>query len=111
MIHKNIQLYHELRSAVQTAYTPPPPCDVEKVSTYSIHLQLAACVGVGITARDISYVYEETSGVLFVYLNGLKLRAGDKDDGEERGKKVDGSSKAKNSLLARMVDKMRGKKK
>ena len=49
--------------------------------------------------------------MLFVYLNGLKLRAGDKDDGEERGKKVDGSSKAKNSLLARMVDKMRGKKK
>ncbi|GMH63756.1 hypothetical protein TrLO_g575 [Triparma laevis f. longispina] len=112
LIHKNIQLYHELRSAVQTSYVAPPPCDVEKVSTYSIHLQLDACVGVGITARDISYVYEEGSGVLYVYLNGLKLRAGDKDEGE-KGKGVEGVSKAKSSLLARMVDKMsfRGKKK
>ena len=108
LVHRNIELYHQIRAAASKDYVPPPPCTVEKVSTYSIHLALDACVGVGITARDISYVYEEGSGVLYVYLNGLKLRAADKDNNEE--KKVKGTSRAKSSLLARMVDKVRGKK-
>ena len=110
LVHRNIELYHELKSASCKEYFAPPPCTVEKVSTYSIHLALDACVGVGITPRDISYVYEKESGVLYVYLNGLKLRAGDTHEGEKKGRKVKGASRAKSSLLARMVEKVRGKK-
>ena len=139
LIHKNIQLYHELMKKVYgVKYNIPAPCDVEKVrrgggerrephclrlyskphlisqvSTYSIHLQLDACVGVGVTPKDISYVYEEGSGVLYLYLNGLKLRAGDKSEKEEKdrnGKKIEGVCRGKSSLLSRIVDKVRGMK-
>ena len=111
LIHKNIELYHDLMKKVYgKSYVVPPPCDVEKVSTYSIHLQLDACVGVGVTPKDISYVYEEGSGVLYLYLNGLKLRAGDKSEKEEKDKKENGGvSRGKSSLLSRMVDKVRGR--
>jgi hypothetical protein len=113
LIHKNIELYHQLMKKVYgEKYEIPAPCDVEKVSTYSIHLQLDACFGVGVTPKDISYVYEEGSGVLYLYLNGLRLRAGDKSEKEEKdknGKKMRGVTRGKSSLLARMVDKVRGR--
>ncbi|GMI42710.1 hypothetical protein TrCOL_g6315 [Triparma columacea] len=110
LVHKNIELYHDLMKRVYgERYVVPPPCDVEKVSTYSIHLQLDACVGVGVTPNDISYVYEQGSGVLYLYLNGLKLRAGDKSGLEEKDERENGGvSRGKSSLLKRMVDKVVG---
>jgi len=84
---------------------PPPPCDIEATCTYSIHLQLDACVGIGVTKKDVNHVFDKESGVLYFYLNGLKLRAGDKEKKREGGKKegVEGVQKAKSGLLNRMV--------
>ena len=115
LIHKNIEHYHQLMKEVHgEKHVIPPPCNIEKLSTYSIFLQLDACVGVGVTSEDISYVYEKESGVIYVYLNGLKLRDADKSPQEEtdkRGKKIPGVSRGKTSLLSRMVAKIKAKAK
>ena len=58
--------------------------------SYSIHLQLDACIGVGIKTKDITYSYCNDTGVLYLYLNGLRLRSNMKDALPARKKSIVG---------------------
>jgi len=112
LVHKNVEAYYGMMASFKKSMglkvgEESEGYDIEPISTYSIHLQLDACLGVGVTKKDISYVYCDDSGVLFVYLNGLKLRGGGGGGagkgGEEGAKKpIDRS----NSIFKRMVQKI-----
>jgi hypothetical protein len=109
LIHKNIEAYYGLMNVFKRSIgadvseNDKGGCDIDPVSTYSIHLQLDACLGVGVTKKDISYVYCDASGVLFVYLNGLKLRGSPTNTEKKEGEKPIDKS---NSLFKRMVSKI-----
>jgi len=58
LVHKNIEVYFDLMADFKKEGGEGAGggggCDIVPVSTYSIHLQLDACLGVGITEKDIS---------------------------------------------------------
>ncbi|GMI22294.1 hypothetical protein TeGR_g9315 [Tetraparma gracilis] len=118
LIHRNIEAYHGLmhkfRKHVQGAEEDAPEeegFDIDPISTYSIHLQLDACLGVGVTKKDISYVFDENSGVIFVYLNGLKLRGSAGRERAEAKEEAPAPIKRGSSLFGKMVSMVRGGKK
>mgnify|MGYP000530460095 CR=1 FL=1 len=83
-IHRNIKLFYDLVESKikkleggetsEKGEEGRKVYSIEDVYSYSIHLQLDACVGVGISNKDITYSYNSESGVLYLYLNGLRMR-------------------------------------